>query len=296
MLEGAHLESPFPAYLAAILIGGPLVVDTGEYRFICRVDPRCGKKFVRGDLLSRHEERHQNKKEKQRVHDEGTDGVPRIIAPSDAHSPATEKIGSINIPVSTPDSDFSNDVGDSPEAMAIDSASVKYETPGPSQQSYQQLPSYAGAAFVRQRVTSPESFHTGFVSVNEYGSHNIPVQSTYGQGYGTSATSNPINMPSRSFTASLGLSPSVHETSSIFAGDMMVGVGADFGYANENWHDIMQTTSGTSYQWQPGTFPDDQFALDAPMMYATQSASELPFDRRSSVFYPNVLLYSIMFS
>ena len=272
------------------------MLDTGEYRFVCRVDPRCGKKFVRGDLLSRHEERHQNKKEKQRVHDEGGDGVPRVIAPSDPHSPAAEKIGSINIPVSTPDSDFSNDVADSPDAMAIDSVSVKYETPGPSQQSYHQLSNYAGSAFVRQRVASPESFHTGFVAVNEYGNHNVPVQTTYGQGYGTSATSNPVNVPGRSFNAPLGLSPSVHETSAIFAGDMMVGVGADFGYANDNWHDIMQTNSGTNYPFQPGTFPDDQFALDAPMMYPTQSASELPFDRRPSVFYPNVLFYSITFS
>jgi hypothetical protein len=251
---------------------------------------------VRGDLLSRHEERHQNKKEKQRIHDEGADGLPRIIAPSDPHSPSTDKIGSINIPVSTPDSELSNDVGDSPDAMAVDSISVKYETPGPSQPSYPQQSSYAAnAAFARQRVlspgvVSPGGFNTGFVAVNQYSGQNMQVH-TYGQPYASSATSNPISVPSRSFSASVGLSPSTRETYAIFSGDMMVG--GEFGFtANpaDNWLDIMQPMPDASYQFQPGTLPDDQFAFDAPMMYPTQSNAELPYDRRHSVYYPNVHL------
>ena len=37
--------------------------DKDQWKFVCGVGD-CGKKFVRGDLLNRHEERHWNKKEK----------------------------------------------------------------------------------------------------------------------------------------------------------------------------------------------------------------------------------------
>jgi hypothetical protein len=35
--------------------------------YVCRVDPRCGKKFVRHDLLSRHEVRHQKMKKRRSI-------------------------------------------------------------------------------------------------------------------------------------------------------------------------------------------------------------------------------------
>jgi hypothetical protein len=268
-----------------------LRVDTGEYRFTCRVDPRCGKKFFRGDLLSRHEERHQNKNNKQRAHDDTADGLPRVIAPSDPLSPSNEKVNAINIPASTPDnhSEFSSDVDDSPDPMAIDDISVKNETPGP-QQFYQPSQSYnANNAYVRQRVTSPRSFNPGFVPVNPYAGPNLPIQN-YGQPYASPATSNPISIPSRSFTGSLGLSPSVGaETTSMFTGDMTMIADYGFGGGTENWQDIMQTNSAASYQWQAGTY-DDQFLPDAPMMYATHSGTDMQYDRRGSVYYPNVHL------
>lgn len=42
----------------AVLVLISTVVDVGAFKFVCRVDPLCGKRFARGDLLSRHEERH----------------------------------------------------------------------------------------------------------------------------------------------------------------------------------------------------------------------------------------------
>src|ERR1700732_3445932 len=85
------------------------LLDAGAFKFTCRVDPRCGKKFVRGDLLARHEERHQNRKNKQGMSEDGH-SPPARIAPSPTGSPTSDLANNftraINIPMSSPDNDY----------------------------------------------------------------------------------------------------------------------------------------------------------------------------------------------
>src|SRR5271169_94202 len=125
--------------LLAFLFGKLIVfwVDQGAYKFICRVDPRCGKRFVRGDLLTRHEERHQNRKNKQ-IHSDDANSPPPRIAPSPTGSPTSDLANNftraINIPMSSPEDDDDARSGpmSSPDEMSLDTAYTTYHSPAPS--------------------------------------------------------------------------------------------------------------------------------------------------------------------
>src|SRR5436190_23189947 len=55
--------SPSPSILPNGKFHVNLIDNT--YRFVCRFNPKRGKKFIRVDCRNRHEERHQNKKQRE---------------------------------------------------------------------------------------------------------------------------------------------------------------------------------------------------------------------------------------
>ena len=287
-----------------------ICVDTGAFRFVCRVDPRCGKKFVRADLLNRHEERHQNKKNKQAMSEDGNSPPPRI-APSPPRGPSpsgdlsSQMNRSITIPMSnSPESDEgyddrdSDNAGSSPEDMAIDSAPYPYQTSTPQQQSFHQSYHKSNPSYGRQATSGQSSNYNngGFVAINQsFSVHTIPLLEDFNRAYpqaDNNRSSEPVNIPRSTFSPPVSLSPPVGENTNVFAGNYTgVEVMGDMVIiGQENWNDILihNAASGASFPWEAGTFPD-QFP-DAQQMYPTQSNEVQPYEgRRNSVFYPNVL-------
>jgi Zinc finger, C2H2 type len=273
-------------------------VDSGAYKFVCRVDPRCGKKFVRGDLLNRHEERHQNKKLKQALSDDGHSPPPRIApSPPRVLSPSGDQHGSITIPMSNSNSpsdvgsEVSDDPGTPPEDMAIDSGPFnQYQSP-PIQPSYHHGSYNVNHGYPQQSV-SPSNYNGGFVPINQsFPTQNVTSVDDYARNYPSSRMTDPVNIPRSAFSPPLGISPPVPQNTNVFAGnyngaEMMGDLGM---LGQENWNDILLPTgpTGGSYQWEAGTFPEYG---DAPQMYPTQSNEIAPFGegRRSSVYYPPV--------
>ena len=275
-------------------------VDSGAYKFVCRVDPRCGKKFVRGDLLNRHEERHQNKNKKLALSEDGQSPPPRIApSPPRVLSPTGDQINrSITIPMSNSASPSdqgsedhdSEDPASSPEDMAIDSGPYHYQTSAPVP-SYHHSYNVNSQGYTQPSVSPSTNYNGGFVPINQsFSAQNVTNVDDYTRIYPSRMT-DPVNIPRHAFSPPIGLSPPISQNTNVFAGNYNGGeMMGDLGIlGQENWNDILlpNAPTGGSYQWEAGTFPEYG---DAPQMYPTQSNEISPYGegRRNSVYYPPV--------
>ena len=276
-------------------------LDAGAYKFVCRVEPGCGKRFVRGDLLARHEERHQNRRNKQVTSDDGH-SPPRNIAPSPTGSPTSELANtlsrSIVIPMSqSPDYDHGDypgsDDGDrsgplsSPDEMSLDGG-YTYHSPTPNRQNFTQ--NYGGnhQHFASPLSTSPNNYgNSGFVPINQQQfTHNQASVLEQPQ-RGFPFPSEPVAIPQAS-----AYSPPGNETNvfaSFFTGQegVYMDVNNPHAQGNGNWLDLYVPTALSWDGSNGGTWNE---TLDLQQTFSSQPA-EVAFEaRRESIYFPTVSL------
>ena len=285
-------------------------IDQGTFKYTCRVDPSCGKKFVRGDLLTRHEERHQNRKNKQILSEEGHSPPPRIAPspPRSAPSPPNDMSQlnrSITIPMSSPESEGgyddarSDDVLSSPDDMAVDGV-FQYHSPTATRGF--PLPNYnppGAQSNMGQAVlsASPPPFGQNF-AVPQPGFSPPPQlnavlensQQTYG-GY-TLGPSEPINIANAhtsGFSPANSFSPPDQGPIMSFFTNTGTEMLADMGNHNatEAWMNILDANGNLSWE-VPGTY-QEQFGDIPYLMYGSQGTEGQQGEaRRSSLFYQTV--------
>lgn len=293
-----QLNRKCPVILLTFRLSRSGLVDAGAFKFVCRVDPRCQKRFVRGDLLTRHEERHQNRKNKQVTSDDGH-SPPRNIAPSPTGSPTSELANNftraITIPMSqSPDYDHGDYPGSedgdrsgplsSPDEMSLDGG-YTYHSPTPNRQTFPQ--NYGNnPAYASPLSTSPNNYgNSGFVPINQqqFQPTQIPVLDQSQRGFPYS--SEPVAIPQAT-----AYSPPGNETNvfaSFFTGQEggFMDINNPLGQGNGNWLDLYVPTA-LSWDGSNGGTWNEQF--DIQQNFSSQP-TEVPFEpRRSSVYYPTV--------
>lgn len=273
-------------------------IDAGAYKFVCRIDPRCGKKFVRGDLLTRHEERHQNRKNKQGMSEDGH-SPPTRIAPSPTGSPTSELANNftraINIPMSSPDNDYeyARSDGDdrsplsSPDEMSVDPG-YPYHSPTPNRQAFVPVPNYNGnnQSYAPPVSTSPNNYGGGFVAINQQFPNNpVPVLDSSQTGY--TFNSDPIAIP-----VPTGYSLPGQEPTNVFAAFFTShdqNFLSEHQFVQENWTDLYDpnTTGALSFgnKSPPETWHEN---FDMQQVFSSQSGDGQGFDRRDSMYFPTV--------
>lgn len=280
-----------------------ICVDQGAYKFVCRVDPRCGKRFVRGDLLTRHEDRHRNRKNRQAMSEDGHSPPARIApSPPSAPSPTTELANqmnrSITIPMSSPGSeapydDRSDDVLSSPDDMAIDNAGYHYHSPTPNRQGFPpNFTTNPQTSYVHPALSpSPPTYSGSFVPITQgFSPNQVPVLDASPRGY--AVPSEPMPIPQTGYTSGTqDFSPPQANTNvfaSFFTGGEMLG---DMGVhqVHENWLDIYNPNNAAQHlSWENNQTWNDQFP-EITQIYPAQPPAGAQYDgRRGSVYYATV--------